>query len=82
MENPITVFVRHLWRDESGATAIEYGLIASLIAVAVIPPLQDLAQSIFGPGSALQCAQTLLGDESESPIPLTRVDGQSEDLCG
>lgn len=25
-----------LWRDESGATAIEYGLIASLVAVAII----------------------------------------------
>lgn len=26
-------------RDESGATAIEYGLIAALIAVAIIPAL-------------------------------------------
>jgi pilus assembly protein Flp/PilA len=25
-----------LWNDESGATAIEYGLIASLIGIAVI----------------------------------------------
>ena len=30
-----TTFTRFL-RDESGATAIEYGLIASLIAVAII----------------------------------------------
>ena len=28
--------MRRFWRDESGATAIEYGLIAMLIAVAVI----------------------------------------------
>ena len=28
--------VLHFLRDESGATAIEYGLIASLIAIAVI----------------------------------------------
>lgn len=28
--------VRRLFRDESGATAIEYGLIAALIAVAAI----------------------------------------------
>ena len=27
---------RKLFRDESGATAIEYGLIAALIAVAII----------------------------------------------
>jgi pilus assembly protein Flp/PilA len=28
--------IRKLFRDESGATAIEYGLIAALIAVAII----------------------------------------------
>jgi pilus assembly protein Flp/PilA len=31
----MTMF-RKLFRDESGATAIEYGLIAALIAVAII----------------------------------------------
>ena len=30
------VFVKRFLRDESAATAIEYGLIASLIAVAII----------------------------------------------
>ena len=29
-------FLKHLGSDESGATAIEYGLIAALIAVAII----------------------------------------------
>ncbi|HUK58348.1 MAG TPA: Flp family type IVb pilin [Stellaceae bacterium] len=29
-------FIRYLLRDESGATAIEYGLIAALISVAII----------------------------------------------
>ena len=29
-------FLKRLVRDESGATAIEYGLIAALIAVAII----------------------------------------------
>jgi pilus assembly protein Flp/PilA len=29
-------FVKNLWSNESGATAIEYGLIAALIAVAII----------------------------------------------
>jgi len=28
--------IRNLFKDESGVTAIEYGLIASLIAVAII----------------------------------------------
>jgi pilus assembly protein Flp/PilA len=31
----MTLFARFI-RDESGATAIEYGLIASLIAIAII----------------------------------------------
>ncbi|MBO1022542.1 Flp family type IVb pilin [Methylobacterium sp. SD274] len=34
--------------DESGATAIEYGLIASLIAVAIITGLTTLSGSITG----------------------------------
>lgn len=29
-------FFNSLWRDESGATAIEYGLLAALISVAII----------------------------------------------
>jgi pilus assembly protein Flp/PilA len=29
-------FLVSLWRDEAGATAIEYGLIAALIAVAAV----------------------------------------------
>jgi pilus assembly protein Flp/PilA len=28
--------VHYFWRDQSGVTAIEYGLIAALIAVAII----------------------------------------------
>ena len=31
--------VRRLWDDTSGASAIEYGLIAALIAVLIIVPL-------------------------------------------
>lgn len=41
--------------DESGATAIEYGLIASLIAVAIIGALTTMSgklQSTFGKVSA------------------------------
>lgn len=35
-------FVARLVKDESGATAIEYGLIAALIAVVLIGALQTL----------------------------------------
>lgn len=34
--------------DESGATAIEYGLIAALIAVAIITGAQTLGDSVNG----------------------------------
>jgi pilus assembly protein Flp/PilA len=35
-------FIKKLRRDEAGATAIEYGLIAALIAVAAISAMQGL----------------------------------------
>ncbi|MBI1384167.1 MAG: Flp family type IVb pilin [Rhizobiales bacterium] len=34
------------WRDRKGATAIEYGLIAALIAIGMLTGLQDMAQTI------------------------------------
>ncbi len=38
--------MKKFWEDESGATAIEYGLIGSLIAVAVIGGFSALAQAV------------------------------------
>ena len=37
-----------LFRDESGATAIEYGLIAALIAVVLVGALQAVGTSLQG----------------------------------
>jgi pilus assembly protein Flp/PilA len=39
-------FAARLWRDESGVTAIEYGLIAALIAVAAIASFQLVGSSL------------------------------------
>ena len=36
MAKMITRFMKGLWKDEAGVTAIEYGLIAALIAVIII----------------------------------------------
>jgi pilus assembly protein Flp/PilA len=36
------------WRDEEGATAIEYGLIAGLIAVGLIFSLEGVRTAISG----------------------------------
>ena len=39
-------FFKKLIRDEAGATAIEYGLIAALIAVAAITAMQGLGNEL------------------------------------
>tara|TARA_E500000305_G_C4017377_1_gene236545 strand:- start:1186 stop:1362 length:177 start_codon:yes stop_codon:yes gene_type:complete len=39
-------FFKNMLRDEAGATAIEYGLIAALIAVAAITAMQSLGNSL------------------------------------
>jgi len=38
----------HFWRDQSGVTAIEYGLIAALIAVAIITTVTFVGQNLSG----------------------------------
>lgn len=39
-------FFNNLMKDEQGATAIEYGLIAALIAVAAISAMQGLGNQL------------------------------------
>jgi pilus assembly protein Flp/PilA len=39
-------YLRNLFRDNAGATAIEYGLIAALIAVAAIAAMQGLGSQL------------------------------------
>ncbi|MBB6191884.1 pilus assembly protein Flp/PilA [Sphingobium wenxiniae] len=39
-------FIRKMLKNEEGATAIEYGLIAALIAVAAITAMTNLGSSI------------------------------------
>lgn len=41
-------FVTRFLRDDGGATAIEYGLIAALIAVVIIVGLTNLGTSVNG----------------------------------
>jgi len=40
------IFFKQLMTDDRGATAIEYGLIAALIAVAAITALQSLGSEL------------------------------------
>jgi pilus assembly protein Flp/PilA len=45
-ENQMTKFISKFMSDESGATAIEYGLIAALIAVVIISAVTALGTTI------------------------------------
>jgi pilus assembly protein Flp/PilA len=44
----MTKHLKNFVRDESGATMIEYGLIAALVAVAAIVALEAMGTSISG----------------------------------
>lgn len=52
------------WRDEEGATAIEYGLIAGLIAVGLIVSLEGVRTAIAGLFTRIS---TLLNGVSPTP---------------
>lgn len=52
-------FFNKLLRDEAGATAIEYGLIAALIAVAAITAMQSLGDNL---GNTFNTVSTNLED--------------------
>jgi pilus assembly protein Flp/PilA len=44
--SPAMSFLRHVLHNRRGATAIEYALVASLIAVAAIVAMQSLGQNV------------------------------------
>lgn len=46
MEHPIKNLVSRFLKDESGATAIEYGLIAAGIALAIITVVNNLGTTL------------------------------------
>ncbi|OYU72614.1 MAG: Flp family type IVb pilin, partial [Alphaproteobacteria bacterium PA3] len=39
-------FASRLWRSERGATAIEYGLIAALIVVAIMTSIGSIGETV------------------------------------
>jgi pilus assembly protein Flp/PilA len=53
--------INRLIKDESGATAIEYGLIAGLVAVAIIAALSAL-------GTSLTSLFTSVSDELDGAV--------------
>ena len=53
--------IQRLVKDKSGATAIEYGLIASLIAVAIIGATQTLGTDVSDTFTGISEAMTSAG---------------------
>jgi pilus assembly protein Flp/PilA len=57
------MFIRNLIKDRKGATAIEYGLIAALIAVAAITAMSQLGGQL---GTTFNSVSTCLSTRSAS----------------
>ena len=62
--NKFLNFGKALWQDESGATAIEYGLLAALIAVVIIGTVVSL-------GKQLDATFTKVDTDLKANTPLT-----------
>jgi len=58
----MTKFFKSLWQDEDGATAIEYGLLAALISVAIILAVTTL-------GGTLNSVFTDVNTKIAAPAP-------------
>jgi len=48
--------VQRFWKDESGAAAIEYGLLTSGISVAIIPGVKEVGTKLVAIFTILQNA--------------------------
>lgn len=53
-------FASRMWRDERGASAIEYGIMVSLFILALIPALQELSGLNAERRSAMHCAKRIM----------------------
>jgi pilus assembly protein Flp/PilA len=56
MELVMTNLVKRFAKDESGATAVEYGLVAAGISVAIIAVMQGLGSKLNTTFSSVQSA--------------------------
>lgn len=48
--------IKNFWADEEGATAVEYGLIAALIAVAIILSVTGVGEKLKAVFDAIKAA--------------------------
>lgn len=57
--------IERLIRDENGATAIEYGLIAALVSVAIIAILGTLSDNLVATFTAVSDGLVTAAEEAE-----------------
>ena len=69
MQNSIKHYVGNFWHDARGATAIEYALIGSLIAVVIIGSLMLLNGSMAGLYEEIQGAIVPAIDQAQGAQP-------------
>jgi len=62
-------FFKNLIRDEQGATAIEYGLIAALIAVAAIGAMSALGTTLSDTFQDVEDSMSGTGGTAPAPAP-------------
>jgi pilus assembly protein Flp/PilA len=62
-------FAKALGRDESGATAIEYGLLAALIAVVIIGAVMSLGSTLQGVFSTIDSQLSAGAAAPVAPAP-------------
>lgn len=56
--------IKNIWKDESGATAIEYGLIAALISVAAITAMSTMGENLTSTFSTVSGKLTSAGTDT------------------
>lgn len=59
--------IRHFLKDEEGATAIEYGLIAGLVAVAIVAALSLMSGGLNDLFTAIGNQLSDIADDVQAP---------------
>ncbi|MFP5395015.1 MAG: Flp family type IVb pilin [Alphaproteobacteria bacterium] len=59
-------FIKKLFRDDTGATAIEYGLIAALISVAAITAMTSLGNQL---STTFNTTKDAMASTNAAPAP-------------
>lgn len=65
-EDAMTNIIKKFWKDEEGATAIEYGLIAGLIAVGILVAVTDIGKYLKVVFEKIATSLTEVGTPAES----------------